>query len=348
VLPHEVVCTENLTPFLKLLPCKGKAGVSSLLDGHKVFDANWQTMAIDVRPECHLDGRCDLQIEQTVDLVLDVERSMRPRDNPIPRPLPMDQVLCDESKPYNSHDSCYPKKRDGETEWSISRIFGRAIQGSCSVVDGSDNSEVFLDIPASRKVIATSAGAELDLDESLRHYKLKNGEDLDLSLPQQVLEGVETSRETAMHASRQIAGYGQERGGMHTVITNPYSTPRRIVYLESLPWFLRPYMHTLDVQGASIEKMYYSPAVDRKRGTQLELVLDVPPESTVEITYDFEKAILRYTEYPPDANRGFDIAPAIIRVLSSDGGLDSYQRTTSLLLPLPTPDFSMVSRTPRP
>lgn len=52
VLPHKVVCTENLTPFLKLLLCKGKAGIVSLLGGHKVFDASWQTMAIDVRPIC--------------------------------------------------------------------------------------------------------------------------------------------------------------------------------------------------------------------------------------------------------------------------------------------------------
>lgn len=29
MLPHEVVCTENLTPFLKLLPCKGKASNST-------------------------------------------------------------------------------------------------------------------------------------------------------------------------------------------------------------------------------------------------------------------------------------------------------------------------------
>lgn len=79
-LPHEVVCTENLTPFLKLLPCKGKAGISSLLDGHKLFDASWQTMAIDVRPFCPTDGsECVLEIEQTVDMVLDVERSMRPQ-----------------------------------------------------------------------------------------------------------------------------------------------------------------------------------------------------------------------------------------------------------------------------
>lgn len=78
VLPHEVVCTENLTPFLKLLPCKGKAGISSLLDGHKLFDASWQSMAIDVRPVCEGE-ECVLEIEQTIDMVLDIERSRRPK-----------------------------------------------------------------------------------------------------------------------------------------------------------------------------------------------------------------------------------------------------------------------------
>ena len=86
VLPREIVCTENLTPFLKLLPCKGKAGISSLLDGHKMFDASWQSMAIDIRPVCSGNGdgdgddqECVLQIEQTIDMVLDIERAKRPR-----------------------------------------------------------------------------------------------------------------------------------------------------------------------------------------------------------------------------------------------------------------------------
>ncbi len=79
-LPREPVCTENLTPFLKLLPCKGKVGISSLLDGHKLFDASWQSMSIDVRPLCPEDGsECILEIDQTVDLVLDIERSKRQR-----------------------------------------------------------------------------------------------------------------------------------------------------------------------------------------------------------------------------------------------------------------------------
>ncbi len=79
-----MVCTENLTPFLKLLPCKGKTGIATLLDGHKLFDASWQSMAIDVRPVCPADGECVLEMEQTIDMVLDIERSKRPRGkNPI-------------------------------------------------------------------------------------------------------------------------------------------------------------------------------------------------------------------------------------------------------------------------
>jgi phosphatidylinositol glycan class T len=64
----------------------------------------------------------------------------------------------------------------------------------------------------------------------------------------------------------------------------------------------------------------------------------IPPHCTVFLTYDFEKAILRYTEYPPDANRGFDVAAAVITTLEPK---KMNLRTTSLLLYLPTPDFSM-------
>lgn len=117
---------------------------------------------------------------------------------------------------------------------------------------------------------------------------------------------------------------------------------------------MKPYLHTLKAQILNypfqapelIKSIYYRPALDRHRGTQLELLISVPPASTIVLTYSFEKSILRYTEYPPDANRGFDIAPAVIRILpvannSAPSSEAAYLRTTSLLLPLPTPDFSM-------
>ena len=47
-LPSEHVCTENLTPFLKLLPCKSLSGLASLLNPHRLFDADWHGMGIHV------------------------------------------------------------------------------------------------------------------------------------------------------------------------------------------------------------------------------------------------------------------------------------------------------------
>ena len=103
-LPREVVCTENLTPFLKLLPCKGKAGIASLLDGHKLFDASWQSMAIDVRSVCPVDGsECSIEMEQTVDMVLDVQRSKRPRGQSMNNfPIVLDINVHRQSNPASS------------------------------------------------------------------------------------------------------------------------------------------------------------------------------------------------------------------------------------------------------
>lgn len=55
-------------------------GISTLLDGHKLFDANWQSMSIDVRPVCNADGsECKLEMEQSVHMVVDIERALRRR-----------------------------------------------------------------------------------------------------------------------------------------------------------------------------------------------------------------------------------------------------------------------------
>lgn len=352
-LPHEVVCTENLTPFLKLLPCKGKAGISSLLDGHKLFDASWQTMSIDVRPVCGIDGDCVVEMEQTVDMVLDIERSKRPRDNPIPRPLPIEEIECDTSKPYNAGDTCYPLDKSAEPSWNLTEIFGRSLKGACPLTDdtGDNSHTVCINAAPERTIQVNTTGTYTEsrsASDTLRCYKLPTGEDFDLLLPEQQMTTGLVLLQPPLHAARSINGHGQERGSVQAVIRNPSETESvEFVYLESLPWFMKPYLHTLrariDVSSENpIKETYYRPALDRKRGTHLELRMVIPPASSITLTYDFEKAILRYTEYPPDANRGFDVAPAVIRLLSlPSDNKGIYVRTTSLLLPLPTPDFSM-------
>ncbi|KAF2963225.1 hypothetical protein GQX73_g10346 [Xylaria multiplex] len=366
VLPHEIVCTENLTPFLKLLPCKGKAGISSLLSGHKLFDASWQSMAIDIRPICPPGQECALQIEQTIDMVLDIERSKRPRGNPIPRPPPGHDLKCNTSKPYHSGDTCFPSDFAEGEDWSLDRIFGKSLEGTCPLTD-SDVAPVCIHVPERRDIFTTPGVIETKNPDGLsRCYQVPSEGDFSMILPRMSREGDDAKTvadETVqpetplLYAERSFTGHGQERGGVQSILTNPSpDTAVEFVYMESLPWFMRIYLHTLQarVEGTSgvkddiIEEIYYRPALDRARGTQLELRVRIPPASTVFLTYDFEKSILRYTEYPPDANRGFDVAASIITILPStlpdtppSRQKTSNLRTTSLLLSLPTPDFSM-------
>ncbi|KAH7253861.1 GPI transamidase component PIG-T [Fusarium redolens] len=351
VLPHEVVCTENLTPFLKLLPCKGKAGIATLLDGHKLFDASYQSMAIDVRPKCNADGECFLEMEETVDMVLDVNRSKRPQNNPIPRPPPAHELLCDTSKSYHSDHACYPADSLDGQDWTLSQVFGRPMKGTCPLTD-PDVPPVCVQIPQSRDIYTTEGAREIrSQDGNSRCYSLDTNAELTLMLVKpesqdedKILNKPETP---LLYADRSFNGHGQEHGGVQAILSNPSDTDVEFVYMESLPWFMRIYLHTLSARIADspssnssdlIKEIYYRPALDRARGTQLELLMRIPPHCTVFLTYDFEKAILRYTEYPPDANRGFDVAAAVITTLEPKV---LNIRTTTLLLYLPTPDFSM-------
>lgn len=241
--------------------------------------------------------------------------------------------------------------------WSLSDVFGRPIKGSCLANDirGDRSESVCIRVPYEHQVFTSQGSVERkDPSSSHRCYVLPENDVFEMALPQQESQAVMPRPSPPLYASRSFTGHGQERGGVQTLLTNP--SPNAAVsftYFETLPWFMKPYLHTLKAQIAAlpsisqeeiIKSIYYRPALDRQRGTQLELQIAVPPASTVRLTYDFEKAILRYTEYPPDANRGFDVAPAVIRLHPDRTDPSSkavYLRTTSLLLSLPTPDFSM-------
>lgn len=45
-LPREAVCTENLTPWLKLLPCQGRQGLTQLMDRPTLYGASFHAMKV--------------------------------------------------------------------------------------------------------------------------------------------------------------------------------------------------------------------------------------------------------------------------------------------------------------
>ena len=173
---------------------------------------------------------------------------------------------------------------------------------------------------------------------------------------------------------RALRGSSQSWGRLEAVITNQSPVMVQVIYVETMPWLLQFYLHTLEarvngtVTGPSmlfhlilgsfwlvscildgiISNISYIPPVARSRPATFQLTLNLPPQETVMISMDVTKAFLRYTEHPPDAQRGWDLPPAIItpvRVINNGSesilSLDGRIYTSALLVDLATPDFSM-------
>lgn len=172
------------------------------------------------------------------------------------------------------------------------------------------------------------------------------------------------------HAERYVSGYGLQTGVINTMIYNNH--PYRafpVMILETVPWYLRLYVHTLTIitKGKDNKPSYihYVPAKDRQRPHLLEMLIQLPPNSITKISIQFERALLKWTEYPPDPNHGFYVSPSVLSVLipsvrtlktneleesplfstlfPSSDGFSYFMRlyTEPLLVNLPTPDFSM-------
>jgi phosphatidylinositol glycan class T len=144
-----------------------------------------------------------------------------------------------------------------------------------------------------------------------------------------------------------LTGYGQERGqiGLQLVAREAMN----VTISEVWPWWLRTFMHRLELltsnttgEEARVIDLSYTPSIPRKRPTTVHLKLSLPAHSITRLSIPYEAAYLRYTEYPSDAHRGFELPSSTIFYNdSSDGGKQKRLSTESALLELPTPDFSM-------
>lgn len=59
----------------------------------------------------------------------------------------------------------------------------------------------------------------------------------------------------------------------------------------------------------------YIPGKERQQPYYLELALRLLPHSVTKFSIDFDYTFLKWQEYPPDANHGFYMGPAIISAL---------------------------------
>ncbi|XP_032813930.2 GPI-anchor transamidase component PIGT [Petromyzon marinus] len=350
-LPREVVCTENLTPWKKLLPCGSKAGLATLLNGGKLYNSNFHSLAVHVQPtptDPHCNGEC-WELTQSLLVVFDV----------------------------------FPAK-NRKPDWSLSSLFGRGLTEPCPL---ASNSTLVLDLTR----LSTAEGkfhvsplppgvkAEDPRGAGVLVYDLKDpatfaaSSRVNVALKWSAPPVWGGGEGQVVHVERFLTGYGLQTGGIATLVHNTHSSQGVTALLMlTVPWYLRLYVHTLSVstRGRDVVPSYvgYVPAQGR-RPHLLELLLQLPPRSTTRVTLSFERALLTWTDYPPDPNHGFYIASAVVTammpidvsageqssvsLIEGSGGLEHSYRplslergvsrvyTPPLLISLPTPDFSM-------
>uniref|UniRef100_A0A8C1L8G3 Phosphatidylinositol glycan anchor biosynthesis, class T n=1 Tax=Cyprinus carpio TaxID=7962 RepID=A0A8C1L8G3_CYPCA len=336
-LPREIVCTENLTPWKKLLPCGSKAGLAVLMKSEKLFHSSFHSQAVHIRPICQ-DEQCSSkawELRQTLNVVFDLHTSGQ-----------------------------------GKKEWSLFKMFSRTLTEACPL---ASSSKVYVDITDNPELFELSPATPL-LGQAVVLGDRRTYSVYDLIMPtsSMVLSpcALGDMLRPLLHAERYVAGFGLQTGEIHTVIYNNH--PYRafpVLLMDSVPWYLQLYIHTLTVTSKSRDNkpsyIHYQPAKDRHRPHLLEMLIQLPPHSMTEVTVQFERALLKWTEYTPDPNHGFYVGSSVVSALvpsmvamrtnfTQDQPLFSsfvpvkeessyFVRvyTEPLLVNLPTPDFSM-------
>ncbi|KAK2851245.1 hypothetical protein Q5P01_007521 [Channa striata] len=346
-LPREIVCTENLTPWKKLLPCASKAGLAVLLKSEKLFHSSFHSQAVHIRPVCQ-DLECKTtswELRQTLNVVFDL------------------------------HTSGQSKR-----EWSLFKMFSRTLTEACPL---ASSSKIYIDItdnpqgeqfeltpatPLLSQAVVMGDRRTFSVYDLTQESTFGTVRSLNLLIRWKSSNG--DMLRPLLHAERYVAGYGLQTGEIHTLMYNnhPYrSFP--VLLLDSVPWYLRLYIHTLTVSSKGKDNtpsyIHYQPSKDRVRPHLLEMLVQLPPNSVTEVTVQFERALLKWTEYTPDPNHGFYVGSSVISSLvPSIVAMDvnsSLERplfsnffpckeessyfvriyTEPLLVNLPTPDFSM-------
>ncbi|KAF9586987.1 hypothetical protein IFM89_039859 [Coptis chinensis] len=335
-LPREAVCTENLTPWLKLLPCRDKAGLASILERPSIYNGFYHSQKL-----------------RLISTGFGSEEGLQPE-------IVLQQTL---TVVLQSGSQRTTTRAERVHSWSISSIFGRKAKQRCVL---AKSSSIFIELD--RALVSQLRNLDVKLDEISDDYWNNSAFELSVTpnrvikeaqspyngnlavLYEYSMDKINSSKPTDIgimwklpmvwaclqapfHASRFLMGSGNERGSIAISLRSTKSdlgfsggnaidgSSIQVVVFQVVPWYVKVYFHTLQVivDGESkmvddvIEKMHVSPSEDKVSPGVMEMILRFPCDTnSVVLTMEFDKGFLHIDEYPPDANQGFDIPSAVI------------------------------------
>eukprot|EP00249_Psilotum_nudum_P019528 c27298_g1_i1 orf=722-2542(+) len=209
-LPREAVCTENLTPWLKLLPCRDKAGLSTLLDRPRIYGGFYHSLRLNVRsgefgPRTEV-SRNGTVLHQSLTVVLQ----------------PSTTVKADGTASRGNTMKMPP-------DWSLSSLFGRDLVGSCPL---AKLSTTYLELE--RTVVdklkqLSYAGRDHELTQCRASI-----EDVGRGQMHKTTEGLSTSAMTCFEDENKCMGSGWEFDFVDNKAYTLHLLPQRVFH-EDVP-----------------------------------------------------------------------------------------------------------------
>jgi len=359
-LPLEAVCTENLSPWIQLLPCRDRAGIGALLNPNRLYGLPYHSMAMRVSQT--LDG--NVTVMQTLAIVARREE---------------DQFKLGEifALAHSDYESRTPIRL-----------------GACPV---ADHSRVTVVLPpgaspdsvspsedacgGARVLLPNGAGVQytLPIIGDCAEGCSTEGFEISFDAKKLVEKAAVASKDRAplVTAHRFLTGYGQVSGGLILEVrSNAVKTPINVRVTQELPCYIRPYFASLKatINGKEVVgndtvfttvnyKDAQNPLHERVNGAMVTEA-KLSPGAVLRVDLYFEMVLLPLNEQPPEAERGRDLPAAIVEVIMEecDETIDALgpfvparttvlpngkrallhtQYTEGLLVMTPWPDFSM-------
>ena len=337
LLQGETVCTENITPWIKILPCRAQAGLGTLLGNTAtLYDTHYHSMGVKFQPSKHVAGQHSLYL--TLTLVKEVSE---------PTQLPSLFGLTSSTVPR-----CPIAKRTQLFVPIQSSLFSTATDtvGIFRV----HNPTQTLDLAETLPVVSSGPLQGVSVMRSTLGWGQQRGQlvvQIDNQLPLAISAQLHQSLPWIMklwYHTTEIIWCSPDTNGQMV----------RRCSLRGEEGACDGFQVNFQIQ----------PAMDRGKPADIRHSFSLPANSTVVLVTDYDTAFLGWTEHPPDSHRGFDIAGGRLRVEMTDALRAHLQQrateghymytesvgwnqaeaashvdlyTNGLLFVLPTPDFSM-------
>ncbi|KAH3766659.1 GPI transamidase GPI16 [Pelomyxa schiedti] len=328
VLPREAVCTENLTPLLKLLPCRGKVGLGVMLSPYALFNMHYNSMSLIVH---HLifDDKPYIQFLFTYTVVIDSNGGFN-----IDQMIPKGTVLS--ACPVSSKSNIIV-----EADTNVANLTPKP------------HSTVVTPFPPYKAQVFNlkeSPVSTLSITTPLKQSAL--------SIPSNI----------PVTAHQYLTGHGDERGGIVLNLQNHEGMQSSSIdVLQIFPFFVRPYISSLTLKLDDQQLDYgafnwFNMSLGNGEEPSIfEWGVTLPPKAELTVSIQFEKVFLHIDKHPPDAHRGWDLPSTVVSAHVASAG-NSYANvrydgwhpsislyttfpatlyTEQLSVTLPLPDFSM-------